>query len=247
MKTEYITTEGLTPYPDALAAMEQRVAAIQDGSAGELLWFVEHPPLYTSGTSSKRGDLLGSMPFPVYDAGRGGQWTYHGPGQRICYLMLDLKSRQMMDLRRYVQTLENWIISTLSRFGIKAFTREDRIGVWVDKGEVSGPSKPSAHPMEFSGENSMGNHNEAKIAALGIRVRKWVTFHGIALNVNPDLSHYAGIVPCGISEFGVTSLHDLGIKVSMAEVDAVLKEEFDKLFKFSLGRAGCAENGARSD
>ncbi|MGE0753971.1 MAG: lipoyl(octanoyl) transferase LipB [Alphaproteobacteria bacterium] len=245
MSPEYITTEGLTPYPDALAAMEQRVTDILDGKAPELLWFLQHPPLYTSGTSAKQADMLGNMPFPVYDAGRGGQWTYHGPGQRICYLMLDLKARQMMDLRAYVQMLEQWVINTLARFGVEAFTREGRIGVWVNQRAgirsqgseflLDKNGRPVGRPsLERASCDLQEQIAEAKIAALGIRVRKWVTFHGIALNVNPDLSHYAGIVPCGISEFGVTSLHDLGITVSMENVDGVLKEEFNRLFSTSI-------------
>lgn len=244
MNIKYKYSPELVSYPDALVAMDNHVAAIHKSGAQELLWFLEHPPLYTSGTSAKDADLLGSMPLPVYDAGRGGQWTYHGPGQRICYVMLDLKKRDMMDLRRYVKLLEQWIIVTLTHFGVDAFTREGRIGVWVNKGsgimrqtlentksKASRPSEPSARPMGFLGENPGGTQNgEAKIAALGIRVRRWVTFHGIALNINPDLSHYAGIVPCGIQQYGVTSLHDMGIKASMEEVDMVLKEEFEKIF-----------------
>jgi lipoyl(octanoyl) transferase len=204
---EYIHSQNLVSYPDALSFMEARVAGILNGEQPEALWFIEHPPLYTSGTSAKTDDLLGSKPFPVYDAGRGGEWTYHGPGQRVVYVMLDLKQRGAADVRRYVQNLEQWIIATLAHFGVEAFTREGRIGVWV---------------------NAKGG--EAKVAALGIRVRKWITFHGIALNVHPDLSHYAGIVPCGIKQFGVTSLKDLGINASMEEVDAALKKEFEKIF-----------------
>lgn len=234
MSLEYQYSAAPVAYPEALKTMQARVDAIHAGKAPELLWFLEHPPLYTSGTSAKKGDLLGGLPFPVYDAGRGGQWTYHGPGQRICYLMLDLKSREMMDLRRYVKSLEEWIIATLAHFGVEAFIREGRIGVWVNVDEASRPSEPSAREaarhVSASRRDSGRIHKEAKVAALGIRVRRWVTFHGIALNVNPDLSHYAGIVPCGISEHGVTSLHDLGIKVSMEEVDEVLKKEFEKIF-----------------
>ena len=204
---EYMTSKGWVDYPSALAVMEAHVSGILDGSKPEALWFLEHPPLYTAGTSAKQNDLLGNMPFPVFDAGRGGQWTYHGPGQRVVYVMLDLKKRDAMDLRQYVKSLEQWVIATLAYFGVEGFTREGRIGVWVRTGS-----------------------SESKIAALGIRVRKWVTFHGICLNVQPDLSHYAGIVPCGINNYGVTSLSALGIKASMDEVDAVLKNEFHHIF-----------------
>jgi len=197
-------------YPDALRRMEQRVDAIQRGQGDELAWLVEHPPLYTAGTSAKGSDLLASSHgFPVYETGRGGQYTYHGPGQRVGYLMLDLNTRGR-DLRAYVQQLEAWIIATLATFDVEAFTRKGRIGVWV--------------------ETPTG---EAKIAALGVRVQKWVTSHGIALNVNPNLSHYAGIVPCGIREFGVTSMHALGKTVSMEEVDAALKRSFADIFTLS--------------
>jgi lipoyl(octanoyl) transferase len=200
------------PYDEALAAMQARVQEIQRLEAADAVWLLEHPPLYTAGTSAKATDLLGARGFPVYEAGRGGQYTYHGPGQRIGYLMLDLKARARAkgaepDLRAYVQSLERWIIATLAQFGLEGFTREGRVGVWV--------ATPGG---------------EAKIAALGVRVQKWVTSHGIAINVNPDLSHYAGIVPCGIREFGVTSLHALGIRATMDEVDAVLKREFGRFF-----------------
>ncbi len=195
-------------YGEALAVMEARVADICAGREDELAWLLEHPPLYTAGTSANDDDLLDSGRFPVYRSGRGGQYTYHGPGQRICYLMLDLKQRQMADVRLYVQTLEQWLINSISRFGIEGGRREGRIGIWV----------------------KIADGSEAKIAALGIRVRKWVTFHGIALNVNPDLSHFSGIVPCGIREHGVTSLNALGVDVSMDEVDRVMQEEFAKLF-----------------
>ncbi len=208
---EWTITQGLTDYTVALDAMEQRVGAIIGGHAGEQVWLLQHPPLYTSGTSAKDADLLNPTQFPVYDAGRGGQFTYHGPGQRIGYVMLDLKQRAKdgePDLRQYVKDLERWVIGTLAQFGLKGEVREGRIGVWVQ-------DKHGA---------------EAKIAAIGIRIRKWVTFHGISLNVAPDLSHYAGIVPCGISQFGVTSLAALGIGASMADVDAALKAEFTKVF-----------------
>jgi len=200
---EWKIEKNLVSYPDALAAMESRVADILAGRASELVWLVEHPPLYTSGTSAKNSDLLSAQGFPVYEAGRGGQYTYHGPGQRVAYVMLNLKERNQMDVRAYVQRLEQWIIATLAEFGIHGEIRNGRVGVWVRE-----------------------NSGEAKIAALGIRIRKWVTYHGIAINVNPDLSHYAGIVPCGIREHGVTSLHKMGVKVTMAELDAALKKTF---------------------
>ncbi|MCE2926125.1 MAG: lipoyl(octanoyl) transferase LipB [Rickettsiales bacterium] len=201
---EWKISEGLTDYEMALAAMESRVENILTGRAGELIWLVEHPALYTAGTSAKATDLL-SQRFPVYAAGRGGEYTYHGPGQRVVYVMLNLKARGAMDVRRYVASLEAWIISALKQFGVEGFTREGRVGVWV--------STPS--PLE----------GEKKVAAIGIRIRKWVTFHGICINVNPDLSHYAGIVPCGIREFGVTSLEKLGVRASMADVDEVLRRK----------------------
>ena len=189
----------LVPYPEALAHMEAQAAAIASGEGQEQLWFLEHPPLYTSGTSAKPEDLLNPGDFPVYAAGRGGEFTYHGPGQRVVYVMLDL-SRRGRDLRGFVKSLEGWIIAALGDFGLKGEIREGRIGVWI----------PTA------------NGSEAKIAAIGIRVRKWVSFHGISLNVSPDLQHFQGIVPCGIRDFGVTSLADLRLEVTMDEVDAAL-------------------------
>jgi lipoyl(octanoyl) transferase len=200
-------------YEDATAFMEQRVASIRAGSAAPCVWLLEHAPLYTAGTSAKPSDLLDAR-FPVYESGRGGQFTYHGPGQRVGYVMLDMKRPSPFnpggapDVRGYVTFLETWIINTLARFGLAGRTYADRVGVWVDDGKGG----------------------EAKIAAIGIRIRHWVSFHGIALNVNPDLSHFGGIVPCGIREHGVTSLHALGINATMDEVDAVLKEEFGKLY-----------------
>ena len=191
--------------------MEQRVEDILAGTASELVWLLEHPPLYTAGTSAQPSDLL-SSPFPVYAAGRGGQYTYHGPGQRVAYVMLDLKKRSAMDVRRYVASLEQWIIATLAQFGVQGFVREGRVGVWVSQDSEIG---------------NQGTWHEAKIAAIGIRIRKWVTFHGICLNVAPDLSHYNGIVPCGIREFGVTSLKALGVNASMEAVDSALKAQFE--------------------
>ncbi len=197
-------------YDEAVRVMEARVAAIRDGTAAERVWLVEHPPLYTAGTSAKDADLLAPDRFPVYRTGRGGQFTYHGPGQRVAYLMLDLNRRQP-DLRLFVHTLEEWVIRTLAAFNVTAGRREGAVGIWVKR-----PDK--------------GLGREDKIAAIGIRVRRWVTFHGIALNVDPVLEHFSGIVPCGISGQGVTSLADLGIIVSMAEVDSVLRREFEALF-----------------
>lgn len=198
----------LVDYAQAVAEMEVRVADIRAGTADEMVWCLEHPPLYTAGSSAKTGDLLQAQ-FPVHETGRGGQYTYHGPGQRIAYVMLDLKQRmQEPDLRLYVQLLEKWLINTLGAFGVEAFTRDGRIGVWVDTPQ-----------------------GEKKIAALGIRVRHWVSYHGIALNVNPNLSHYEGIIPCGIREFGVTSLWDMGIEASMEAVDKQLRHEFERLFR----------------
>lgn len=202
---EWMVSDTQVPYPDALAAMEARVAAIADGTAGEAVWLLEHPPLYTAGTSAKPEDLV-ERRFPVFEAGRGGQFTYHGPGQRVAYVMLDLH-RRAPDVRRYVSALEAWLIGTLSAFNITGERREDRVGVWVRR-----------------------HSDEDKIAAIGIRVRRWVTFHGISLNVEPDLSHFGGIVPCGVREHGVTSLADLGIPVSMPEVDAVLRVAFEEVF-----------------
>ena len=199
--------------------MDQRVAAIQAGDAEELTWLLEHPPLYTLGTSAKETDVLDST-LPHYATGRGGQVTYHGPGQRVVYVLRDLKRHAGAagpDLRQYVKNLEYWVIATLGEFGIEGFLREGRVGVWVDAakgGQAPFQMKPS----------------EAKIAALGVRIQKWVTSHGIALNVHPDLSHYAGIVPCGIREYGVTSLRDLGVTATMDQVDAALKHHFERTF-----------------
>lgn len=208
---EWHVSPGLTDYDVALAHMEQRANAIAAGSAEEEIWLVEHPPLYTAGTSANPRDLV-SSDFPVYETGRGGQYTYHGPGQRVAYAMLDLNKRQA-DLRAYVAALEAWIIETLSEFTITGERREDRVGVWVKR-----PDK--------------GPGYEDKIAAIGIRVRKWVSFHGISLNVEPDLKHFSGIVPCGISEqrYGVTSLVDLGLPITMDDADHALRKSFVRVF-----------------
>ena len=208
---EWITRDGLTSYPEALAFMEARAAEIAEGTARECVLLVEHPPLYTSGTSAKPADLIDAR-FPVFEAGRGGQFTYHGPGQRVAYVMLDLKARRQ-DVRAFVSALEAWIIGTLSAFNIRGFTDPARVGVWVQR-----PDK--------------GAGFEDKIAAIGIRLRKWVSFHGISLNVEPDLTHFSGIVPCGIAEqkLGVTSLVDLGYPVTMEDVDVALKQAFIETF-----------------
>ena len=208
---EWRISDSPVAYETALAAMDERVSEIAAGSAPELVWLLEHPPLYTAGTSAKPEELIEAR-FPVHQTGRGGQFTYHGPGQRVAYAMLDL-NRRTPDVRAYVATLEEWIIRTLATFNVRGERREDRIGVWVRR-----PDKGDGH--------------EDKIAAIGIRVRKWVTLHGIALNVEPELSHFSGIVPCGVSEprYSVTSLADLGLPVSMAEVDMMLRREFEPLF-----------------
>ena len=207
---EWVVAERPVDYPEAVAAMEARVAAIAEGRAAECVWLVEHPPLYTAGTSAQDADIAQPARFPVFRTGRGGQYTYHGPGQRVAYVMLDL-SRRHQDLRRFVAALEAWLIGTLDRFNIRGERREDRVGVWVrrpDRGEGA----------------------EEKIAAIGIRVRRWVTFHGISLNVEPDLSHFADIVPCGVRDHGVTSLVDLGLPVTMADADVALRAAFEDIF-----------------
>lgn len=212
---EWVITEGLVPYEEAVAAMEARVAAIAAGEAPERVWLVEHPPLYTAGTSAQDADLVKPNRFPVFRSGRGGQFTYHGPGQRVAYVMLDLNRREP-DLRRFVAALEDWLIGSLEAFNIRGERREDRVGVWVRR-----PEKFSPVP---------GTIAEDKIAAIGIRVRRWITYHGVSLNVEPDLSHFSGIVPCGVTEHGVTSLVDLGIPVTMPEVDSVLRRVFEEVF-----------------
>ena len=208
---EWQILDGLTDYADAVAAMEARVESIAEGRSQECVWLVEHPALYTSGTSAKLGDLIDAR-FPVFETGRGGQHTYHGPGQRVAYVMLDLKRRRQ-DLRAFVAALEAWLIATLDAFNVRGEQREDRVGVWVPRPEKAGGA-------------------EDKIAAIGIRVRRWVTFHGMSLNVDPDLNHFSGIVPCGVRDerFGVTSLVDLGLPLTMAEVDCVLREQFEAIF-----------------
>lgn len=208
---QWAVSDGLTPYPDALAAMEARVAGIRAGTAAEAVWLVEHPPTYTAGTSAKPEELIDHR-FPHFAAGRGGQWTYHGPGQRTAYVMLDLQKPHgavpARDIRAYVHGLEEWMIRALDRFNIRGERRPGRVGIWV--------VKPGG--------------GEFKIGAIGVRVTRWVSWHGIALNVEPDLSHFGGIVPCGIAEHGVTSLHDLGILATMEEADAALMAAWDEVF-----------------
>lgn len=212
---EWRVEPGLTEYKDALAFMEARAAEIREGIAPEMVWLVEHPALYTAGTSAKPEDLVDANRFPVFEAGRGGEYTYHGPGQRVAYVMLDLKRRRE-DVRAFVASLEAWIIGTLDRFNVKGERREDRVGVWVVRPDR--PASPDGSPAED------------KIAAIGIRLRRWVSFHGISINVEPDLSHFTGIVPCGVSDHGVTSLVDLGLPVTMADLDVALKDAFTDVF-----------------
>lgn len=207
--------EGLTPYKDALSFMESQATKISNGESDELIWLVEHPPLYTAGTSANAGDLVSPDRFDVYQTGRGGEYTYHGPGQRVAYVMLDLKRRKQ-DVRAFISALEAWIIGTLAEMNVRGERREDRVGVWVQRPEkIRLPD---------------GSMNEEKIAAIGIRLRKWVSFHGIAINVEPDLEHFSGIVPCGVEKYGVTSLVDLGLPVTMADLDIHLKVAFEEIF-----------------
>jgi lipoyl(octanoyl) transferase len=223
---EWRVSDPPVPYQEAVAVMQARAAAIATGREGELVWLLEHPPLYSAGTSAQAADLRDTR-FPVFESGRGGQLTYHGPGQRVAYVMLNLR-RRGPDVRRYVATLEEWIIRTLAAFNVRGERREERIGVWVRR-----PDK--------------GDGYEDKIAAIGIRVSHWVTLHGIALNVEPDLTHFSGIVPCGVSEkrYGVTSLADLAIPISMSEVDMALRSEFETLFGTTAVQAvGSTENNS---
>ncbi|MBC8719073.1 MULTISPECIES: lipoyl(octanoyl) transferase LipB [Brucella/Ochrobactrum group] len=212
---DWLISDGLTDYEEALAFMEARVAAIREGTANELVWLVEHPSLYTAGTSAQSADLLTPDRFPVFNTGRGGEYTYHGPGQRVAYVMLDLKRRRE-DVRAFVTALEQWIVETLAQFNIKGERRADRVGVWVVR-----PEKPLL---------ANGGVCEDKIAAIGIRLRRWVSFHGIAINVEPELEHFGGIVPCGIADYGVTSLVDLGLPVTMGDVDVALGKAFENVF-----------------
>ncbi len=204
---EWRVSEGIVPYEEALAFMERRAAAIREGTERECVWLLEHPPLFTAGTSADPAELINPMHFPVYEASRGGRYTYHGPGQRVGYVMLDLE-RRGKDIRRFVHSLEGWMIDALAEFGVSAHRAEGRIGIWVGKGP-----------------------DEAKIGALGVRVKRWVTLHGFAINVAPDLSHFAGIVPCGIAEFGVTSLAEIGKQMPLMMVDAALERSFQPFLK----------------
>ena len=213
---EWIHSDSPVLYLDAVDFMEARVKDIIDHKTSEAIWLLEHPPIYTAGTSTDEKDLLDAR-FPVFQTGRGGELTYHDPGQRVGYVMLDLNARNRKDLRHFVFSLEQWVINALGEFNVMAERREGRVGLWVDMHRAKGAIKGS----------------EAKIAAIGVRVRKWVTFHGISINNDPDLSHFGGIVPCGIKDHGVTSLEDLGHTVSMAELDAALKHHFEKVFPAS--------------
>jgi lipoyl(octanoyl) transferase len=219
---EWITTDGLTDYRTAEVWMDGRANAIAAGEAQECIWLLEHPPLYTAGTSAKAQDLTDPHRFPVYDTRRGGQYTYHGPGQRVVYVMLDV-GRRGRDVRAFVQQLEHWVIATLDQFNVKGEIREGRVGVWVQR-----PEKPRPG----------GTIAEDKVAAIGIRLRKWVSFHGISINVDPDLSHFSGIVPCGITEHGVTSLVDLGLPVTLADVDVALRQTFTEVIGEAPAQTG---------
>ncbi|WP_114966023.1 lipoyl(octanoyl) transferase LipB [Alkalilacustris brevis] len=212
---EWHHIDGLAPYAATLTAMEERVARIATGEAGEAVWLLEHPPLYTAGTSARSGDLTDPGRFEVHPTGRGGQYTYHGPGQRVAYVMLDL-GRRGRDVRRFVNLLEEWVIATLAEFNVTGERRAGRVGVWVVRHDK--PPLPDGTPRED------------KIAAIGVKLRRWVSFHGISINVEPDLSHYTGIVPCGISDHGVTSLVDLGLPVTMPDLDLALRRSFEKVF-----------------
>jgi lipoyl(octanoyl) transferase len=222
---EWRCSDRPVPYDDAVAGMERRIAAIRAGSAPELVWLLEHLPLYTAGTSARPADLLDPQRLPVYQSGRGGQYTYHGPGQRIAYVMLDLNGYGR-DVRCHVWRLEEWMIRTLARFNVRGERRDGRIGVWVVN-----PGGPDGR--------------EDKIAAIGVRVRHWVSYHGVALNVDPDLDHFRGIVPCGVTDHGVTSLARLGITASMAEIDIALRATFDEVF--GEAAACAAEPSSRTD
>lgn len=215
-EVECLFADGLTPYLEAEHYMETRAGQIANGKANELIWFVEHPPLYTAGTSADIADLLTPERFPVFKTGRGGEYTYHGPGQRIVYVMLDLTKRGR-DVRSFIAALECWIIDSLDAFNVKGERREDRVGVWVQR-------------KDKGIDGLTGQFKEEKIAAMGIRLRKWVSFHGISINVEPELEHFGGIVPCGIAQHGVTSLVDLGLPVTMTDLDGVLKVKFAETF-----------------
>jgi lipoyl(octanoyl) transferase len=213
---EWRVTPGLSPYPETLAEMEARAEAIRAGNAPELVWLLEHPPLFTAGTSADPAELFNPQAFPVFEAGRGGRYTYHGPGQRVGYVLLDLEERGK-DLRRYVHSLEGWIIATLARLGVEAFTVPDRIGIWTH-----------------------GPRGEAKVGAIGVRIRRWVTYHGFSLNLEPELSHFSGIVPCGIAEFPVTSLDEMGVSCRQERFDLALAEGFCDFLAALEGESGKA-------
>ena len=223
---EWRISEDPVPYDEALAFMEARVAQISAGEASEMIWLLEHPPLYTAGTSARREDLVDPDRFPVFEAGRGGQYTYHGPGQRVAYVMLDLNKRGR-DVRCFVRQLEAWVIAALAEFNVKGELRDGRVGVWVSR-----PDKPRAVD---------GSIREDKIAAIGVKLRRWVSFHGISINLEPELSHFDGIVPCGIREHGVTSLVDLGIPATMPDLDVALRATF--AHSFGPLPASSPENG----
>ena len=210
-EVEWIISSGLVEYPDALKVMDERVDLIQKGNAKELVWLLEHPPLYSAGTSAKSEDLLAPNRFPVFKTGRGGQYTYHGPGQRVAYIMLDL-NRRRRDIRAFVSSLETWIINTLAKFNIRGERRSDRIGIWVRRTDLNNSDR------------------EDKIGAIGIRIKRWVTLHGISINVSPDLEHFGGIIPCGIGGYGVTSFEDVGQPLEVYDLDVELRTEFDELF-----------------
>ena len=226
---EWVHLDGHSPYAETLAAMEARAAAIAAGTADEAIWLLEHPPLYTAGTSARIEDLVEPDRFPVFAVGRGGQYTYHGPGQRIIYVMLDVK-RRGGDVRCFVRKLEKWVIAALAEFNVTGEIRDGRVGVWVQR-----PDKPRLPD---------GSLTEDKIAAIGIKIRKWVSFHGISINVEPDLSHFSGIVPCGIRDHGVTSLVDLGLPVTMADLDAALTATFDRVWEEPASCAVSADPAA---
>ena len=215
---EWRISDSTVAYPDALSFMEERVEAIHKEAAPETVWLLEHPPLYTAGTSADEAELLDPDRFPVYQIGRGGRYTYHGPGQRIAYVMVDLTKRGN-DVRAFVKNLEQWVIRTLARFNVTAESRDDRVGIWVRRGAPGNPVS-----------------REDKIAAIGVRVRHWVTYHGIAINLEPELEHFSGIVPCGIAEHGVTSLWDLGVTPTMSELDAALMATFEEVFETPIRR-----------
>ncbi len=219
---EWTTLPGLAPYIETLAAMEARVAAIHRGEAPEAIWLLEHPPLYTAGTSSDPADLTDPDRFAVYNVGRGGQYTYHGPGQRVIYVMLDVGARGR-DVRCFVRQMENWVIAALAEFNVKGEVRPGRVGVWVTRPDLAA--------------NPDGSPREDKIAAIGVKLRRWISFHGISINVEPDLSHFSGIVPCGIADHGVTSLVDLGLPVTLADLDVALRATFDQAFAPSKCKA----------